>query len=34
VHQKSSINGEVCINYIRALNLGFDDKMAEEILMA
>lgn len=34
MHQKSYINGDVCINYIRALNLGFDDKTADEILIA
>jgi len=34
VHQKSAINGKVCINYSRALNLGFDDKTADEVLIA
>jgi hypothetical protein len=31
MHQKSAIDGEMCIDYIRALNLGFDDKTADEI---
>jgi hypothetical protein len=34
MHRESAINGEVCINYIRAVNLGFDDKPADEILIA
>jgi hypothetical protein len=34
MHHISYFGGEMCINYMRALNVGFDDKTADEIPIA